>query len=87
MSEAGELKGRLEQLADRALSPIVVDLTEVSFISSAGLGALISARLKGRRHGGQIHLVNPQPAVLRVLETTQLTRVFDVFPTVDQALS
>jgi len=86
MSEAEPMRLRLEELADSRIPVIVLDLTEMDFICSAGLAAIISAHLRSRHHRGQIKLVNPQPAVKDLLELTRLTKLFPVHETLDQAL-
>ena len=86
IEEAAELKARLESLADAKVSPIVVDVSNMDFICSSGLSAIISAHLKSRHHNGQIRLVNPQPAIREVLETTRLTKLFPLRDSVEEAL-
>ena len=86
MSHADALRVHLDELAQEPVPTIVLDLTELEFISSGGLGALLSAHAKLRRHGGRLQLVNPRPLVLRLLETTRLTELFAVFPSIDEAL-
>jgi anti-sigma B factor antagonist len=87
MEEADHFRRRLERLAEQPIAIIALDLAGLEFISSAGLGALISAHKKARPHDGRIRLVNPQPLILRVLETTRLTSVFEVFGTLEEALA
>ena len=87
MGEADKLKDRLEQLAEQSVPVIAVDLSDLEFICSAGLGALLSAYAKLRPHSGQLRLINPRPFVLRLLETTRLTQLFGVFGSVQEALA
>jgi len=87
MSQADELRARLEELAGRKTPVMVLDLAEMDFICSAGLGAIISAYLKSRHHNGQVRLVRPQPAVRRLLETTRLTKLFPLHSSVEQAVN
>ena len=65
---------------------IVLDLGQMDFICSLGLGAIITGHLKCRHHQGQIRLVNPTEQVRELLETTRLTKLFTVYETVEQAL-
>jgi anti-anti-sigma regulatory factor len=51
-----------------------------------GLGAIIAGHLRARRHNGEIRLARPQPAVMQLLETTRLTKLFCVYSGVDDAL-
>lgn len=84
--EADQLYRKLEELASSEASIVILDLSEMDFICSSGLGAIISGHVKSRRHQGQFKLVSPQPAVRRLLETTRLTKLFPLYDTVDQAL-
>ncbi len=50
-----------------------LDMTDVTFFGSSGLGALQDARQTARSSGGTLHIVAASPQVLRLLELTQLT--------------
>lgn len=86
MAEAEIMTEQLGRLADRQIPLIVLDLSQMDFISSMGLGAIITGHLKSRHHNGQIRLVNPQPPVRQLLETTRLTKLFPVYESVDKAM-
>ena len=66
---------------------LVVDLAEVTFVDSSGLGVLVAARRKTRAFRGSLCLVVDHPAVLRVLHVTALDRVFPVHRTLAEALA
>lgn len=87
MADAELMRQTIDDLAAGRATPIVLDMTDLDFICSAGLGAIISGHLKTRDYQGRIHLVSPQPSVLALLETTRLTEVFPVFTTVEEALA
>lgn len=87
MSEANRLRETLEKLAAEEVRVIVLDLREMDFICSLGLGAIINGHLKSRHHQGQIRLVGPIPPVRELLETTRLTKLFGIYDTVEQALA
>lgn len=87
MSEANRLRETLEQLAAEQVRVIVLDMREMDFICSLGLGAIINGHLKSRHHQGQIKLVGPVPPVRELLETTRLTKLFGIYDTVEQALA
>jgi len=86
MADAERLRTSLEELAAQRVPVIALDLSEMDFISSAGLSAVIFGHLKCRHHHGQIKLVNPTPQVRQLLETTRLNKLFSVYDSVDQAL-
>lgn len=71
-----EFRRRLEQLEH--VRVLVVDLSEVEQLDAGGLGVLLLVRRGARQHSVQMKLVNPSPFVLRVLEATHLTSVFEI---------
>ena len=87
MDEAGAIGPVLEQLAARRAPLVVLELSEMDFICSMALGAIISAHLKVRRYDGHVVLVDPQPIVRNLLEKTRLTKLFPIYPSVDAALA
>lgn len=75
------LRGELDAstcrgLADRMVGPpgslIVVDLCELTFMDSSGLGAIHAARRIAIKDGGNLVVCRPSPMVYRVLEITGL---------------
>ena len=66
---------------------VVLDLGNVGFLDSQGLGALISCLKVLRQAGGGLALTNLSESVEAVLRITRLIRVFDVHPSVDAALA
>lgn len=84
---AAEFRAALLQLIETGQHRVVVDLGDVTFIDSSGLGALVSAlkTLKMVKRDGDIRLANVQPPVVALLEIIRLHRVFSSYPSVDQA--
>ena len=62
---------------------VVLDLVSVRFLGSSGLGALIAARDATQAIGAGLRLVCQGPVVLRPMDLTGLTELFEVYP--DQA--
>jgi anti-sigma B factor antagonist len=84
---SASFKERLKTLIDDGADRVVVDLGNVGFMDSQGLGALISC-LKALKQGeGRIVLANLSAPVDSVLRVTRLRRVFDVRPTVAEGLA
>ncbi|MGH2684538.1 MAG: STAS domain-containing protein [Actinomycetota bacterium] len=65
---------------------MVVDLDDVGFIDSTGIGVLVGAVKRARSTDGDLTLVCTQRRILKVLQITGLTQVFSVFDSVDDAL-
>jgi anti-sigma B factor antagonist len=57
---------------------VVLDLGELDFVDSTGLGALIGALKRMREHGGELTLTAVRPRVTKLLEITGLDKVFTV---------
>ncbi|MEV6898822.1 STAS domain-containing protein [Amycolatopsis sp. NPDC051372] len=66
---------------------LVLDLSEVTFLDSAGLTVLVRVERKQRAQGGSLAVVTRNRAVLRVLEITGLDRSLTILSTVDDALN
>jgi anti-sigma B factor antagonist len=66
---------------------VVVDLDDVGFIDSTGIGVLVGAVKRARNNGGDLSLVCTQRRILKVLEITGLTQVFSVYESLDDALA
>jgi anti-sigma B factor antagonist len=81
IESAPELRTALIDVIDeRPGQRVVVDLEGVDFIDSAGLGVLLGGRDRARDAGGDLALVATGQGVIRVLELTGLTRVFEIHP-------
>ena len=78
MGNAGALRERLYQLIDEPRSRVFVDLSEVEFIDSSGIAALIDAERRATSRGSELVLVAPSLFCSRVLEILGLTEHFTI---------
>jgi anti-sigma B factor antagonist len=85
MVAAPALKSMIEETVADGKPRIVVDLTEVAFIDSSGLGALIGGLKATRQAGGDLRIAHVPEQVLTVLRLTNLDRVLRAHPTVEDA--
>jgi len=81
MAHAPTVSETLDALADTA-RPVIVDLSELTFIDSSGIHAI----LRPRPQEGTIALVCPPGNIQRVLSVTKIDRVLPVYETLDAAL-
>jgi anti-sigma B factor antagonist len=81
-----ELKAELRRHFDGGTKHLIIDLKEVLFIDSSGLGVLVSGYKNASIQHGSLKLSNLQAQVKSMFELTRLHRVFDIFTTVDDAL-
>jgi len=83
---SGELKVVMQQLFEGGNLALLVDLKNVRFIDSSGLGALVSGFKNATANQGVLKLSSLQPQVKSMFELTRLHRVFEIFPTEADAL-
>jgi anti-sigma B factor antagonist len=84
---APSLRERLNELVTSGHYDLVVDLVEVDFLDSTGLGVLVGGLKRVRSHGGTLRLVCTQERILKVLRITGLTKVFPIHATLAEALT
>ncbi len=93
------LSGQLTQLGvERAMGEFlthtakrgvdtIVELTEVTFLASAGLGLLASARKQLKKTGAKMVLLNPSAQVARAIRTSRMDILLPITDDLDQALA
>ncbi|MBB3021564.1 anti-anti-sigma factor [Microvirga lupini] len=81
---APHVLSRLKDAVADGRSRLAVDLSEVSFIDSTGLGTLVSGLKAARRAEGDLRLVAPNSQAQRLLRLTTLDRVFVTSDTLDE---
>lgn len=86
-STAPVLEAAFRDLLARGHYRLVVDMGEVTYISSRGLKALVSAWRRSRDEGGDITLCSMSVHVRKVFDTVGFTRIFAIHDTCDAALS
>jgi anti-sigma B factor antagonist len=77
----------LNAMIEKKPKRLVVDLSGVTYIDSAGLAALIEAMQKVEGYGGKFLLAGLQETVRSIFEISRLDQVFQIFPDVDAALA
>ena len=84
--ESNELRTRIKEVLAEGKKRVVLDLGDVSYIDSAGLGALVSAYTSARNGGGEIKLASVTKRFHELLNITKLVTVFDVYDSVEDAM-
>lgn len=82
-----QIKDRIKDLLADGQKRILLNLGDVSYIDSAGLGALISSYTTSKREGGQLKLVNLTKRIQDLLSITKLITVFDTYETEQEAIA
>jgi anti-sigma B factor antagonist len=85
--EQYKLREKVHELIDKGSKNFIIDLTGVKHINSCGLGSLVCAFTSVRKVDGYLKFAGAGAAVQELLNITQLVKIFDMFPTIDQALA
>lgn len=80
------LKDKINSLLQHGHRKILIDLGQVSYVDSAGLGQLVAVHATATRHGGALKLLNVTKRLRDLLVVTKLLTVFDTFDTEAAAL-
>lgn len=80
------LEAYLVKTGGKKVRGIVFDLSEMEYISSAGLRCFMLAAKQAKAHGGKILVAAMQPVVAEIFEISRFTMILDAFPTVRAAL-
>jgi anti-sigma B factor antagonist len=72
------LREIVRDLADKGNKKIVLNLGEVQYVDSSGLGELVKTHTTVRNQGGQLRLVNLNKRINDLLQMTRLSAVFDI---------
>jgi len=89
MTQLGVERATGEFLAGTAKRglPTIVDLSEVTFLASAGLGLLASARKQLLKAGAKIVLLSPADQVARTIRSARLDTLLPITESLDEALA
>ena len=79
----GQFREALAELASRP--KLLIDMSGVPFVDSAGLGALIGGIRRSRESGGDVAVCCNRPTLVRLLHTTGFDRIVTVTETLEEA--
>ena len=81
------ITGELEKYNGNGNLNVIIDISDVRYINSSGIGVLITLLTKVRNKGGELCLINPSESVQKLLIITKLQAIFKVFATIPEAKS
>lgn len=87
VATAPALRDRLVELIESGTTRLVVDLEDVAFIDSTGLGVLVGAARRARGAEGDVRLVCTNSRILKVFSATGLDEVFTIGATPDETVA
>lgn len=65
----------------------IVDISELRYINSSGIGVLITILTKFRNKGGEVYLLNPSDSVKKLLAITKLNAIFQIVKSEEEAIA
>ena len=84
---APDLDTELDALIAAGSARLVVDLSDVAFLDSTGLGVLVKALKHAREAGGWLHLVVTSDRIRKIFEITGLDASIPIFDTAQDAIT
>jgi anti-sigma B factor antagonist len=81
------LRGAIRQLVEKGKKKILLNLGQVGYVDSSGIGELVSSYTTIGREGGQLKIVNLTQKIQDLLAITKLLTVFDVYDDEPTALN
>jgi anti-sigma B factor antagonist len=82
-----EIESKISAAAEDGVERLILDLSGIEFIDSAGLGALMILYGNMKLRGGQLRLVAPGQKVLEVLKLTRTDAILPIDPTLEASLA
>lgn len=85
-SDAAELRQAMTTLIERGESKVVLDLAELRYLDSLGLGELVACQLRAIKARTKLRVANPDARVQDLLLVTRLITVFEAYDSLAAAL-
>lgn len=86
LGEDEQLKGKVRDLLKQGTTHVMLNMVDVSYVDSSGLGALVGVSLSARHQGSVVTLVTPSKRLLELLAVARLQAVVNVCDSEAQAL-
>lgn len=84
--DATLLNDKIQECIENEKKKVVIDLSQVEWMNSTGLGILISGYTRLRNHSGVLKLANVTDKIQSLLTITKLVTVFETFDSVEDAI-
>ena len=84
--ESNQLRSHIKEILGQGVKRLVLDLGNVTYIDSAGLGTLVAGYTSSQSQGANMKLANLTKRFREQLNITKLVTVFDLYDSVDAAI-
>lgn len=82
-----ELRSKLGEITGKQAPKILIDLKKIEYMDSSGIATFVEAFQKTKRYNGRLVLAELTPAVRGVFEIAKLESIFEIAPSVTDALN
>ena len=82
-----DILGAVNDAISKGIVKAVVDISELRYINSSGIGVLITILTKLRNKGGEMVLIEPPESIKKLLIITKLNAIFSMADDVEKAVS
>ena len=82
----GDLKTIINKVVEDGKKHIVFDMSQVPYIDSSGIGALIATLTKLKKAGGSLKIIRAHDSVKKVFELTKMTSFFEIYDSEEEAM-
>lgn len=82
-----EFRDHARALNEEGVTCLVVNLVDVDWMNSAGLGAVLDAYQRFTKRGAHVHIAAAGPRIMDLLKITRLAQVLDLYPTEEAAIA
>ncbi|ADO76575.1 STAS domain-containing protein [Halanaerobium praevalens] len=80
-------KVKAELITNEEVDVLIIDLAQVSYLDSSGVGLLLSLFKFMQKRDGSLKVVNPNAKLKRVFDVTKMREIIPVFTDLDKALA
>lgn len=84
--EGLDLMGFINDAINEGFIKCAIDISELRYINSSGIGVLITVLTKFRNKGGELYLINPSESVSKLLIITKLNAIFNIVNEEEEAI-
>jgi anti-sigma B factor antagonist len=81
-----QLLGAVNDAVSHKIVTCIIDISELRYINSSGIGVLITILTKLRNKGGEVYLQNPSESVKKLLIITKLNAIFQIIKSEDEVI-
>jgi len=85
LNSVPDVRRSIRSLIDEGLVNFIINLTDLDFIDSSGLGVLVGGLARVREKQGEIKITCSNKRITRIFEMTRLTQLFELYPTEEEA--